>query len=189
MPAIWKTQNEAPAQTGAFSLSDDGGPDGGAPVARVILRPSRSLSLVGFAWLMLITWAFLLLPLIPLLGSGALWVMLPFLLAVLVALWLSFRRSYRDGELYEELTLWPDLIRVHRHNPRANAQSWQASPYWTRLRLLPEGGPVENYITLKGQGREIELGAFLSPDERVELYDRLESALARARAPRPGSVR
>ncbi len=155
----------------------------GVPLASVILRPSRSLPRRGFAWLLLITWALLLLPLIPLLGTAALWVMLPFLLAVLLALWLSFERSYRDGELCEELILWPEMIHVHRHNPRAAAQSWQASPYWTRLKLTPEGGPVENYLTLRGNGREIELGAFLSPEERADLYDRLGDELARARAP------
>jgi uncharacterized membrane protein len=36
---------------------------------------------------------------------------------------------------------------------------------------------VPNYLTLSGGGREVELGAFLTPVERVELKDTLESAL------------
>jgi len=120
---------------------------------------------------------FLMLPLLSLLGTLALWAMLPFMLVVLFAIWLSFLRNYRDGGLFEELTLWPDMIVVHRHNPRHAAQDWQANPYWISLSLRQEGGPVENYLTLKGAGREIELGAFLSPEERFELHHELNHAL------------
>jgi len=182
MPARWTIPEKAPADTGAFS--DSGLRGKGAPLARVMLRPNRSLSRRGLAWLLLIAWLFLLVPAVPLLGSAALWVMLPFLLFVLLALWISIEANNRDGrELCEELTLWRDLITVQRHARRKAPQNWHANPYWTTIKIHAEGGPVENYITLKGNGREIELGAFLSPDERVELFDRLQTALARARAP------
>jgi uncharacterized membrane protein len=176
MPVEWKKYERAPAQSGAFWHKDD------RPVARVMLRPNRSLSYRGFAWFLLVVWGFLLLPLLSLLGTTALWAMLPFMLVVLLALWLSFRRNYRDGGLFEELTLWPDLIAVHRHNPHSEAQDWQANPYWVSLALHEEGGPVENYLTLKGAGREIELGAFLSPDERVELHQAVEREIMRAKS-------
>ncbi|MEM8820806.1 MAG: DUF2244 domain-containing protein [Pseudomonadota bacterium] len=42
--------------------------------------------------------------------------------------------------------------------------------------MLEQGRP-ENYLTLKGGGREIELGAFLSPEERLSLAERLEDAI------------
>ena len=47
-----------------------------------------------------------------------------------------------------------------------------------RPRLI-ENAPVEKYLTLAGNGREIELGAFLSPGERVELFDEISAALDR----------
>ena len=39
---------------------------------------------------------------------------------------------------------------------------------------------LKNYLTLTGNGRHIELGAFLSPDERIELRDKIQNALAKA---------
>ena len=39
---------------------------------------------------------------------------------------------------------------------------------------------LTNYLTLAGKGKRIELGAFLSPDERLELRDKIQNALAKA---------
>ena len=85
-------------------------------------------------------------------------------------LWFAIRRSCADGRLTEELRLWPDLITVVRREPRRTVRRWHANPFWVRLRL-PEDGRIEKYLTLKGNGREIELGAFLSPWERETLYE------------------
>ena len=177
MPVEWMNTKKAPSSVGAFLLPGDD-PDG-PPRLRIILRPSRSLPRKGFAWFLLIIWGLLLVPLIPLLGTVIVWVILPFLLATLGAIWLSLERNYRDGDLLEELCLWRDLIKVDRLNPRKPSQHWQANPHWTALKLRESGGPVENYLTLKGNGREIEFGAFLSPEERQKLYQDLLVELRR----------
>ena len=177
MPVVWTSSEKAPASSGAFSDSGADTP----PLAQAILRPNRSLTRSGLAWLLVILWALLLIPLIPLLGNVALWVMLPFLLGALAALWYSIERNTKDGALTEELSIWPDRMTVLRTNPRAASQQWQANPYWVSLHIRATGGPVDNYLTLKGNGREIELGAFLSPEERDDLYHRLETELHKAR--------
>jgi uncharacterized membrane protein len=107
------------------------------------------------------------------------WGLLPFLAGALGLLWLGLRRSDRDGRLIAEVTLWRDEIRVERHEPGGRVLRWSADPFHARVTLYPEGR-VENYLTLRGAGREIELGAFLSPDERVALAAELEAALTRA---------
>ena len=50
-------------------------------------------------------------------------------------------------------------------------------PYWAKLKIYETEGPVANYITLTGNGKEVELGAFLSEDERKALYGELEQML------------
>jgi uncharacterized membrane protein len=174
MPVHWLTETGAPADAGAPFLS-------GFPV-RAVLRPNRSLSRAGFAWVMLVTWLLMLVPLVSLLGTVALWVMLPFCLAALAALWFGIERNYHDGTLTETLSIDHDLIEVIRREPRGAELSWSANPYWVRATLRKKGGPVDNYLTLKGGGREIELGAFLSPEERADLHDLLLTLLAKCRA-------
>jgi len=178
MPTVWIYAEKAPVQSGAFSDCKGDTP----PLAQATLRPNRSLSRSGFAWLLVILWGVLLIPLIPLLGKAALWVMLPFLLSALVALWYSIDRNNRDGELTETLCLWRDKITVTRTGPRQPSQEWAANPYWVSVAIKPKGGPVDQYLTLKGGNREIELGAFLSPQERITLRDDLENALRQARS-------
>ena len=43
--------------------------------------------------------------------------------------------------------------------------------------MYDKEGPVANYITLSGNGREVELGSFLGEDERKELFHELNRLL------------
>ncbi|MGV6812340.1 MAG: DUF2244 domain-containing protein [Brevirhabdus sp.] len=146
---------------------------------RVTLWPHRSLHPKGFAAFIVISCAMLAMPLGALVGTAMLWVMLPFLALAVGGIWFAIQRSYDDGQLCEELTLCNDQLRLVRHNPRGAPQTFEANPYWIRLGLHAENGPVENYLTLKGAGREVELGAFLSPEERLELHGELARELGR----------
>lgn len=147
---------------------------------RLTLWPHRSLGARGFVIFISLTALALSLPLIALLGTAILWVLLPFLGATLGGLWLGLRRNYHDGSLREELTLTVDEIGITRTDPKGQVQSWSANPHWVQLRLTEAGGPVEDYLTLRGNGREVELGAFLSPGERQALYRDLGDRLARS---------
>ena len=143
------------------------------------LWPHRSLPLGGFAVVILATAGMISLPLFSVLGTAVLWGLLPFLVAAVWGLWIALRRSYRDGELTEELDLDRDRISLTRRVPGRPAQEWRANPYWVEARLHAEGGPVEDYLTLRGKDvREVELGAFLTPEERQSLARELRERLA-----------
>jgi len=172
MPYEWDDMtNEAPVNSGAFlhSAADP-------PALRLTLWPHRSLPRRGFAWFILLTFAMLLIPLFALLGTLALWGLLPFLMGALGLMWYFLNRSYKDGELREDLSLWEDRVELARHNPRKPTQHWHANPHWVEVKLNKSDGPVENYITLRGNNRTVEIGAFLSPQERCQLYRRLTDA-------------
>ena len=152
------------------------------PIYEQRLSPHRSLSNTGFATTILFTASALCLPLLAFIGTYALWTLLPFLGAALAALWYFIRRNDHDGTLCEHVRIWPDLIAIHRKNPRTADQYWHANPYWVQLKLR-DTKAVENYLTLKGNGREIELGAFLTSDARVTLHKDLQRTFALSRAP------
>ncbi|MDE3080073.1 MAG: DUF2244 domain-containing protein [Paracoccaceae bacterium] len=185
MPYEWVRQiEEAPEKSGAFSQGP-GNPaprpwtDGDLPVAELHLWPNRSLPRGGFVLIIAATAALFLVPLLALVGSPELWGVLPFAVLTGGGLWLAFRSNYRSGKLIERLRLWPNRIEINRHEPDGRQLDWTANPHWIRIALHAEGGPVEQYLTLKGSGREVELGAFLSPEERVALKDQIERAIAR----------
>lgn len=145
------------------------------PKYRVLLWPHRSLPKSGFVFFIAITSFMLAIPLMPLLGTLALWGVLPFLILTVWALWFFIMRSYRSGELLEELCLWPDHMALVRIEPSGRRQDWEANPYW--VQVSEHKKPVPHYLTLRGGDREVELGAFLSPEERVSLKDELEHEL------------
>jgi len=145
------------------------------------LWPHRSLPKRGFAGFIAATAALIAVPLLSLIGNPALWVLLPFLVAAVAGIWLAIQRSYRDGEIVEDLHLTSDLITLTRHGPRGRRQDWQGNPHWLRLTLHPTAGPVPNYLTMKAEGREVELGAFLSEDERIALRADLDRRLSALR--------
>ncbi len=150
--------------------------DGAAP-ARLHLWPYRSLPRKGFVGFIAVTCGLILVPMLAVLGSPVLWGLLPFFAVAVGGTWYALSKSYRDGEIVEDLSFAPDSLTLTRHGPRGQRREWQANPHWVRLSLHPTGGPVPNYLTLTGNGREVELGAFLSEDERVQLRDELQSKL------------
>lgn len=153
------------------------------PLLALTLWPNRPLTARGGAWTLGLAAAGLGLPLVGLAGSAVAWGMLPFLAAPLGGLYLALKASAVSGRLREDLRLWPDLITVERREPQGTLRRWHADPFWVRLQLFAEGRVVENYLTLTGNGREIELGAFLSPGERADLHRDLGEALAALRRP------
>ncbi|AMY69923.1 DUF2244 domain-containing protein [Frigidibacter mobilis] len=187
MPHEWVIRPaKAPEQSGAFPVMQSAeaiaagliGAAEGPPLAELHLWPYRSLPRRGFVLFIAVTAGLLLLPLLAVLGSPVLWGLLPFLMIAVGGVWFALQRSYRDGELLEVLRLFPARIELSRQDRRGTRRDWQANPYWVSLHLHPRGGPVPDYLTLKGNGREVELGAFLAQDERVALHGELREMLA-----------
>ena len=120
----------------------------------------------------------LTLPLAAVLGTIVLWGLLPFVLLAIGGVWWALSRSYREGELIERLILQSDMLEVTRRAPDGTELHWRANPYWVSVSLYPTGGAVPHYLTLKAEGREVELGAFLTETERKDLAADLRVRLA-----------
>ena len=141
--------------------------------------PYRSLPKKGFVIVITLLFGLISLPLLAVLGTVILWGLLPFALAAVGALWWGLQRSYKDGEILEELTISSDHLHLSRQHPREPLKTFECNPYWVSVYMHQTGGPVPFYVTLKSKGREVEIGAFLSEDERRALYGELSDVLRR----------
>lgn len=167
MPYHWEQTEKAPDMSGAF--------------LHLTLWPYRSLGAKGFVTFIAATAILAALPVLALVGTIALWVILTFSGAAIAFVWMALRVSNRALTITEDLTLTADLIRVTRRDPDGTTRRWQANPYWVRVTLYPLRGQIQDYLTLTGGEREIELGAFLTPSERRALASELREAISQLR--------
>jgi uncharacterized membrane protein len=166
---ITRFDKGAPEDFGAL-LHDTHGP----PRLHLVIRPHQSLTPPGFVWFIGLTAGFMALPLIMVLGRPVLWGLLPFALGAIAAIWWGLKRSWRDLELREDLVIWDGWMRLTHKAPSKAALIWEVNPYWVRLKRISEGAKVPDYLTMKAETREVEIGAFLSPAERRDLHALLE---------------
>jgi len=175
----------AGAQTPAVGVSGDPFARGDAPVYAVTLWPHQSMTSGGFRGFVGVLAAGLALPVLSVWGTPVMWFLIPFMLAALALVVSLIRLNQRQRRLTETLRLWPDAMTVERREPDGRVRRWAANPYWVRL-ALTDTPAIERYLTLSGGDRTIELGAFLTPEERVALADEIEAALRRAGGPATG---
>ena len=127
----------------------------------------------------LATFTLILIPALPLLGSLVLWGVLPFLMLTVWGIYYALWRNRRARHIIEVLTLDANETHLTRTDANGAVQTWDSNRYWTKVTKYENEGPVPHYVTLKGMGREVEIGAFLSEEERISLYDDLQRALRR----------
>ena len=144
--------------------------------------PHNALPARGFVIAIALAATCLALPLVAMLGSPVLWGLLPFAGIAVWGLWYALQRNWRDRQILEEMDITRARVHLRRTNPRGPVLEWDADPYWVSLNLIPKGGPVEHYLTLTGGGREVELGAFLTPEERITLHDSLTQRLVQLKS-------
>ncbi|TFL18169.1 DUF2244 domain-containing protein [Jannaschia formosa] len=158
---------EAPASPGASE----------SPLLAIELWPHQSLTPQGFVVMIGATFAMLMVPLIGLIGTAVLWGVLPFMMLVLGALWYGLKRSWRDRDILERFELSAQCARLTRRDPDGSTRDWEANTLWLRVERHDRVGTVEDYLTLLGGSRPVEIGAFLTPEERRGLERRLLNAL------------
>ena len=146
-------------------------------IATVELWSYNSLKPKGFVLFLGITFALISIPLFNVLGTKVFWGLFPFLFVTVTGVWFALRKSLNDRQILEQLTLSKEEIILVRQDPSGEQRQWVCSPYWAKLKMYDKDGPVSNYITLTGNGREVELGSFLDEEERKNLYCELSSLL------------
>lgn len=145
----------------------------------LLLVPHRSLSPLGFRALMLVLGGLSFALGSVFLSLGA-WPVVGFLGLDVGLVYLAFRANYASARAYERLRLTDDALIVERCLPSGRADSYSLQPYWLKVDLESPPGRTTR-LKLSTHGSSLVIGAFLSPDERREVAERLRAALSRWR--------
>ena len=145
------------------------------PGAQLVLRPRRALSAGQFRNLFLV------------LSLAAFGVALyafsqgnvfapAFALLDAAFIALVLRWVWRQGDRVEVIALDERRLEVRRSGVAEPA--FAAHPFW--VRVVVESGEGRERVLLGSMGRQVEVGAFLPPEERQDLAARLKELLAAA---------
>lgn len=146
----------------------------------VVLYPHRSLSPRGFIMLMSAACLVSFIAGIVFVSIGA-WPVFGFFGVEFLLLGWCFRLNYRHARLYETVQISRSELRVRRVHPDGEARSWSFQPFWLTVAIddPPEPG---SRLTLSSHGRELAIGSFLSPAERLDLARTIRRALGEVRS-------
>ena len=148
-----------------------------------VTSPSNSLSQRGMRWLCGLAVAVTAVPAVIFAAMGA-WPVLGFLggeVALVLGLVAAHRRW--SGAAVETVLLTEGRFAVRRRDGRGGEESAELEPYWTRLHLQERAGSVP-VLTAHARGRSVEIGRFLSAEQKRDLAAALDAALRRYREPR-----
>ena len=163
-----------------LKILDNWGGASESPSIKIRVAPNRSLDSHGTKVVFAVIACGFLLPIIPFIGSP-IGTTLTIFSGLTFYLFLTLlQKNFQQGSTFEEILISKDKIIVVHQEKNKEQMTWECNPYWTKVHLDINNPKLKNYLTLAGKGRRIELGAFLSPDERLELRDKIQNALAKA---------
>jgi uncharacterized membrane protein len=150
------------------------------PVFEALLYPHRSLGRKGYAILIAGTAVVVSLYGLVFLAIGA-WPIFGFLGGEWLLFWFLFRKHHRGDDRAERIRLYSDHLLFERFDRKGNHTKERLQPYWLNV-ILERAGEPDNALFLRSHGRSIEVGAFLSPQERRDLAAELGAVLQRHRS-------
>ena len=148
------------------------------------LTPHRSLSPRGFVILMAVICAISFAAGLVFFLAGA-WPVVGFLGLDVLLIYVAFRINYHHGRMFETVKLTRQDLIVRRVDHWGKESRWRFQPTWLQV-LIDEPPGHGSQLVLRSHGRSVTIGAFLTPDERVDLAKALRHALAKLScAPEP----
>lgn len=102
-----------------------------------------------------------------------------------LAVWLAFRASYRQGLRRERVQVSADEVRVIREDGDRCETVWASPTAFTRVALQARGNyPPDVVVSLSGKA--VAVGRALGPKQRSELAQAIEMAIKSAKSERYG---
>jgi uncharacterized membrane protein len=108
-------------------------------------------------------------------AAGA-WPVAGFLALDVLLLFLALRACRRQSRQVELIRLRDGVLQVCRVEPGGRGREWRFEPYWVRVHM-DDPPRRDSFLTLSASGRQLRIGAFLTPEERLGLAQALRDAL------------
>jgi uncharacterized membrane protein len=103
-----------------------------------------------------------------------LWLVFPFAGLELIALGSAFYLCARRAQCWEMITIDQSGVEIFR-SCKKEGGTWKFHRYWTRVRIqTPQHGWYMSHLMIGSHGREVEVGVFLTEEERLHLAKELQ---------------
>ncbi len=143
------------------------------------LTPHRSLGSRGFLIVMIFVGLVSFGAGIVFAVMGA-WPVLGFFGLDVAAIYLAFRWNYQAARAYETVQLSDDMLKIRKVDARGKETAYVSQPYWARVQY-DEDDEEDVAVEIASHGRRLTVGAFLSPEERIQFGEALRAELQRHR--------
>lgn len=145
-----------------------------------LLTPHRSLSGRGFIAVIAVIAAVSFAAGAMFLRMGA-WPVFGFFGLDVALIYAAFRISYRRARAYEEIIVTPSELHIRKVSHRGDIAEWRFNPLWVRLEREVDDDFGVQRLALMSQGRHLDIGNFLGPEEKLSFFNVLGAALGAAR--------
>ena len=152
-----------------------------SPLFAALLTPHRSLSPSAIRWVIAFTALMASIPGIAFFAMGA-WPVVGLMgLDVILLTW-ALTASYTDKDAFEEITLWPDALEIRNVSKTGKETNFSLNPFMVRFSVSRDDGARITALKIVARDTEIEIGRFLTPDDKANFAAVFAPALHRAKA-------
>lgn len=150
------------------------------PLYSADLRPHRSLGPRGIRNIIIFTATLAAIPGIFFYSIGA-WPVIGLLGLDIIALTWALTASFRSGSMFERVTLWRDRLVVQHVSAKGREYRHNFNPFWIKLDVARDFEDRVTRIALLSRKERLEIGAFLTPDDKQLFATSFGKALHQAR--------
>lgn len=152
-----------------------------SPLFAAFLTPHRALDLVAIKKVIAFFAALAAIPGLIFFAMGA-WPIVGFLgLDVLVLYW-ALTASLKSADAFEEITLWRDELDVRSVSEKGAETLVRFNPFFVRFAAIRDRENRVTALKLSTRERDIEIGRFLTPEDKASFATDFSAALHKAKA-------
>ena len=152
-----------------------------SPLFAALLTPHRSLSPSGIRWVIAFTAIMASIPGVVFFAMGA-WPVVGLMGLDIVLLTWALTASYADKDAFEEITLWPDTLDIRSVSKKGRETSLSFNPFLVRFSVVRDNDDRVIALKIVSRESEVEIGRFLTPDDKASFAAAFARALSRAKA-------